>query len=166
MLFLLLILILLALFVLIYFLTSFTGGWFAPTPNRIIKEMLDLAEVGKKDVLIDLGSGDGKVLLLSAKRGASAIGIELNPFLYLWSLIRIKLIRPEPSISLKFGNFWTIDLSNANVVFSFLPFGSARLKKKLKDELKQGSWIICYGSSLPNWKPIKVTDSGIFLYRV
>src|SRR6266576_5053413 len=66
-------------------LTFFFGPLFMPTPMSTIKELIQIANISKKDVVIDLGSGDGRMLIHAARQGATAKGWEINPFLVLWT---------------------------------------------------------------------------------
>ncbi len=120
-----------------------TGGWYVPTPKAQVLRMLDLAEAGSNDLLVDLGSGDGRFVIEAAKRGIPALGIELNPFLFLWSQIQVRRLGLKKA-QFKLGNFWTEDLSKATVVIMFLPIFTKKLEEKLRRELKRGSKIVIY----------------------
>lgn len=152
-------------FLIFYITTFFTGGGFACTPIKVIEEMLDLAKLKKDDFLIDLGCGDGRILIKAAQKEVKSLGIELNPFFYFWSKLNIKSKGLENLSFVKWGNFWSVDLSKANIICIFLPLGFKKLSEKLSKELKQGSKVITFMSPIPDWKPITYTKSGIFLYE-
>jgi len=74
--------------------TDLKGAPYVATPHQTVRRMLELAEVGSQDVVYDLGSGDGRVLWIAAQEfGARAVGIEIDPFRYGWSMLFIHLKR-------------------------------------------------------------------------
>jgi hypothetical protein len=90
--------------------------WF-PTPNKVVKKMLSFAEVEPGDTLIDLGSGDGRIILMAAlKFGANVVGIEADPLRVWITRIRIKLKNLENRAEVIWGNFFKQDLSVASVI--------------------------------------------------
>lgn len=153
-------------FILGFVLTLFTGGNFAPTSQKKVAEMLNLVKIEKRGLLVDLGSGDGRIILFAGRRGAQALGFELNPFLYLWSMLRINNSGLKSRVKVQFKNFWAQDLSGASVVCIYLPICSKRLEEKLRMELGPGSCVVTNSTGFPGWKPDLVTPSGIFLYKV
>lgn len=116
------------------------------TQDREIRESLKLAKVTKKDVVYDLGCGDGRVIILAAKEfGARGVGIEIDPLRFLISAIMIRIIRVGDKATIKRKNFFDEDISKASVVFVYLvPKALQRLLPKLLKELKPGTKIISY----------------------
>lgn len=160
---LLIILFVIIIFVIFNTLGFFTGAPYAPTPKKIIHQALKLAKVNRGDVVYDLGAGDGRVLIEAANMGATAVGWELNPFLYLLIYCRIQKLNTKAEIHL--ADFWSQDLSNATVVFAFiLPQYMGRLEKKLFKKVKPGTKVITYLASLPYKQPTK-RYSGLNLYQ-
>lgn len=143
------------------------GAPFVTTPSSIIKEMIKFAKINSEDTVIDLGSGDGRVLFECAKICKKAIGYEINPFLVAWAKIII-LTNSKPSkAGVKWQNYNNANLSQANVVFlysirGFLP----KLENKLKKELQPNTKIVSYKFPLFNFKLIKKTKTNIYLYAV
>lgn len=123
--------------------------------------MLDLKE---GDVFVDLGSGDGSVLIEAASRGLTCYGYELNPFVWLVSKVRTRKFGGQVKIYCK--NFWNVPLpQNTKGVFVFLlDKYMERLDKKLTAELKKGSSLISYTFQIPGKKP-RETNGALFLYR-
>lgn len=159
------VLFLIFIFVIFYIITFLTGGWYAPLSSKIIDQMLKLAKVTNKDYLIDLGSGDGRVLITASKLRIPSLGFEINPFLYYLSKLRFHLIKTSPKPKVQFSNFWYQDLSEATVITIFLaPLSQKALENKLLKELKSGTRVITYGLWFPNWKVTRQTTNGIFLY--
>lgn len=114
--------------------------------NHEIREGLKLAKVTKKDAVYDLGSGDGRVLIVAAREfGAKGVGIEIDPLRFLIAKIRIKLAGLSNFIEIKRGNLFEENLSNATVIFVYLvPKTLNRLLPKLKKELKKETRIVSY----------------------
>ncbi|MBI3889809.1 hypothetical protein HY312_04550 [Candidatus Saccharibacteria bacterium] len=161
--------ILLTIFVCIVFVLGFVvfrGAPYVPSMKKYAAQSLDeLYHVTKKDVLIDVGSGDGVILRLAAERGARAIGYELNPILVLMSKL---LSRGNPLVETKLADFWLTALpAETTVVYAF---SVGRDMKKLANKMQQTAtraqhpiWLITYGHSIPKLKPNKSTNSH-YLY--
>ncbi len=148
-------------------LAALTGAPFVPSPHKALKDVLKLAQIKKGDIVYDLGSGDGRILIEAAKKGACAYGWEINPFLCLIAKIRIHLAGLSKNAKAYWGNFWTKDLSKADVIFFFLITHWARtLEKKILREAKKGARIIAYVFPLPNLKPKKKTATGVYFYQI
>lgn len=146
---------------------------FVPTFQRDVRRMLKLARVEPKDYIYDLGSGDGRFLIISATEfGARSRGFEVSwlPFLISW--VRIKLRRVSHLVSVECKNFYRQDLSGASVVTCFLtPRAMKKLEAKFANELRSGTRVISYAFKLPSWKPVAVdkptpTSTPVFLYLV
>ena len=121
------------------------GAPFLPTLKAQRKEALDLLDLKPGQTLVDLGSGDGIMLVLAAKRGLKAEGYEINPFLFLYSWLRTRRYGRQVKIHLK--SFWRADLSQADGVFVFLiTHYMKRLDRLLSN--RQGS------------KPLKVVSNS------
>lgn len=130
---------------------------FLPTPRQTTQKML--AEVGlkPKQILYDLGCGDGRFIrLASRKYQAKAIGIELNPLIYLYAKIKSIGYAQEQIFCRDFMEF---DLSDANVIVCYLlPKTMHKLEKKLNLELQKGAKIVSHGFRFKNWEPIKIFE--------
>lgn len=145
---------------------------YVPLRSRDIIRLLNLADVRSGETLIDLGCGDGRIILTAAKvYNLKAKGFEIAFLPWLISLIR-KLTRgagKDIKVSLK--NFWQADLSKADIVVCFLtPPVMGKLEAKLKLELKPGARFVTYAFPLPNLVPTAVskplsTDINIYLYK-
>jgi SAM-dependent methyltransferase len=137
-----------------------TGAPFVLTNNASADAMIRLAEIHKGDSIYDLGSGNGKLLLLASQKGARAIGYEINPILVLLSKIR--------GTSTYWKNFWHADIHDADVIFIYLiPWKMERLAEKLKRELKPGTTIVSNSFVFPNWKILRQdTQNRVYVYRV
>ena len=140
------------------------------TPKKKIRRALNLASLKPGEHFYDLGSGDGRSLIMAAKEfQAKAIGFELWHFLYLWSKISIFLHHCSPRAKVYWKNFYEADISKADVVFCFLtPRAYLHLEEKFTRELKEGTRIVVYSSPLKFWEPQQVISfpdkSKLFLY--
>lgn len=149
-----------------FLLIVFRGAPFVPTRSRDIADLFSLHRFKKGDVLVDLGSGDGRVLMEAARRGIVSVGYELNPFLALYSRIRL---RDVPLATVKLEDFWTTKLPKETaVVFVFLarPF-MAKLDNKLSREasrLGHDILLISYGVRILGKTP-ETQRGGFLTYR-
>lgn len=141
---------------LIFFLilSFFTGAPYIVMGNKEAERMIELAKIEKGEKIYDLGSGDGRLVIAAAKKGAQAIGFEINPFLVLISRLRILFSGVQKNAQIKWRNFWGQDVSDANVVLLYLiTQHMERMEKKLQKELKPSSRVISYIFKFPHWQP-------------
>jgi SAM-dependent methyltransferase len=145
--------------------------YFAATPQPIVEAMLRLASVGPADVVYDLGSGDGRFVVIAAQQfGARGVGIEIQPQL----VARSREIAREGGVAdrVRFveGDFFEADLSDATVVTMWLTDSiGAELAPKLRRELKPGSRIVSHQFHLGDWTPdrtVVVDGENVFLWVV
>jgi len=137
------------------------GSNYLPTPALEIKKILPFIHSG--DQVIDLGSGYGEVMEAMATRHPSGVtGVELDPIRYL--LTRFRLRQGNfPSYTYLFKDFWYVDLSKADVVFTFfIPHHMAKLYAKAKHEMKKGSWFISFRHQVPHVIPTKTQGEMLF----
>jgi len=136
--------------------------------------MLKLAEVKPGELVYDLGSGDGQIVIMAAKEfGARAIGVEIRRDLVEESLRKIKEYGLEDRVTIIHGDFFKVDISDADVVTLYLLTSvNERLRPKLEKELKPGTRVVSHDFEIPGWKPIKVVEINeewrshkIYLYR-
>ncbi len=148
---------------------------FVPSPEVVVRRMLQLADVRENEVVYDLGCGDGRVLIIAAKEfGARAIGIEIRRDLYEQCLKRIRDLGLEGRVTVLHGNFFEFDLSDADVVTLYLLTSvNEKLRPKLERELRPGTRVVSHDFEVPGWKPIVVEDlyeewrsHKLFLYKI
>jgi SAM-dependent methyltransferase len=124
-----------------------------PTPQALVDTMLDMAKVTPEDLVMDLGSGDGTIVITAAKRGARAIGIEYNPDLVLLSRNVAAAQGVGERATFMQADLFTVDLSNATVVTMFL-LQSINLKlRPTLLELKPGTRIVSNSFDMGEWTP-------------
>ncbi len=143
-------------------LGAFLGAPFLPARKQDIEAALDLAEVKAGDTVIDLGAGDRRLLVAAGKRAAQGIGYEINPLVWIWSLAIAWPHRKQ--VQLHLGNFWTAQLPEADVIYTFLIHRyTKRLDRKLASELQHPTKVVSYVFELPR-KAVKQTPNT-WLYR-
>jgi precorrin-6B methylase 2 len=130
------------------------AGW-EPTVGRKVRRMLELSGTGPSDVVYDLGSGDGRVIIEAARSyNARAVGVEADPLRVVYSRMAVSLHRLKGKVTVVWGNFFHIDLSEATVVTLFLTQGTnQRLKSKLLSELRPGTRVVSYVWTFEGWTP-------------
>ena len=124
-----------------------------PTPQELVDTMLSIAKVTPKDVLIDLGSGDGRTVISAAKIGAQATGVEFNPDMVALSRRNAEQAGVGSRAQFIEGGLFQADLSKATVITMFLlPEINLRLRPKLLD-LKPGTRIVSNTFTMGEWEP-------------
>jgi precorrin-6B methylase 2 len=133
---------------------------FDPTPQPVVERMLALAEIKKGDVVYDLGSGDGRVLITAAKKfGVKVVGFEIDPGLVKLARENARKAGVERLVEIRQQDFMTADLSSASIVTLYLSAdGNLALKFKLMNELKSGARVVSYTFDMGDWTP-KITES-------
>jgi ubiquinone/menaquinone biosynthesis C-methylase UbiE len=148
---------------------------YIPTPQEAVDRMLEAAHVKPGDVVYDLGSGDGRIVITAAQKfGARGVGVEIRPDLCRKARERIKSLGLEDRVSMVEGSALRVDLSPANVVTMYLLTSSnERLKPNLEKYLKPGSRVVCYEFPIRGWKPVEAivlqtgkTEHLIYLYEM
>lgn len=138
------------------------------TDKKTARAMCRLAKVSRKDIVYDLGCGDGTVLKIAAEEfGAKGIGIEIDPVRYLFSKIRFKINGLDKKVKIIKNNFYNVDISSASAIFVYLvPKALEKLRPKLLKELKSGTLLASfkYKSSLPLVAYDKEND--IYLHKI
>jgi SAM-dependent methyltransferase len=149
---------------------------YVPTPQEVVDRMLELAEVGKGDLVYDLGSGDGRIVMTAARKyGAKAVGFEIDPSLVKISRDNIRAAGLEHLVEVREEDIRNVDLSLATVVALYLyPGANLRLREAITRQLKPGSRVVSHQFAMGSWKPDRteqMTDSTglartIYLWRI
>jgi predicted RNA methylase len=149
---------------------------FVPTPMEVAERMLQLAEVTKDDVVYDLGSGDGRIVILAARRyGTRAVGIEIDPALVALSQRNAKRAGVDALVSFRRQDALTVDLSAATVVTLYLSVESnRRLRPALQAQLRPGARVVSHAHDMGDWSPdrvVRVTsqlgeEHVLYLWRI
>lgn len=139
------------------------GPPYVPTLARQKVAALDLLDLKPGQTLLEIGSGDGRVMRAAAKRGLMVVGIELNPVLVVVS--RVVTWRYRKQVRVIWGNVWQVTWPPADGVFTFfLPRFMARLDHRLQDWQRRPFYLASFAFRIPGKKPV-ATRRGIFLYK-
>ena len=145
------------------------GAQWIPTPRKVVREMLGFAGVGPGDTVIDLGSGDGRIVLMAASEfGADAVGIEADPLRVLMSRALIRSRGLGDRVEVAWGNFFKAGLGAASVVTVYQSTAiNRKLREKLQEELGPGARVVTYSFLVEGWEPAKVDEkTGLYLYEM
>lgn len=153
--------------VLLFGFVVLRGAPYVPTQRKVLERAFDeLYPLDEKDVLVDIGCGDGVVLRAAARRGARAIGYELNPLLVLIA----KLVSRSPLIQIQLADFWRVELPRETTVI--YTFGESRdiakMYKKAEEtalQYKKELAFISFGFAVPGEKAV-AHDGSCYLYRI
>ena len=151
------------LLVMFFGLVVFFGAPYLPTLSRTKEIALDLLDMKQGQTLLELGSGDGKVMLAAAERGLKVVGYELNPILVVISLYRTRAYRQQ--VKVIWGNFFTKKWPPYDAIFVFLTDRyMPKLDKKIRENKPKTLFVASNSFKIPGKKPIK-ESRGVYLYR-
>jgi cyclopropane fatty-acyl-phospholipid synthase-like methyltransferase len=145
---------------------------YVPTPLPVVEAMLDLAQVTINDVVYDLGSGDGRIVITAAKKyGARGVGIEIDPSLVKKARENAAAAGVSDRVRFVTTDLFTADLRPATVVSLYLLQSlNERLRPKLVRELKPGARVVSHVFNMgPEWPPeqtVTVDRSRVFLWSI
>ncbi|MEN7982440.1 MAG: methyltransferase domain-containing protein [Nanoarchaeota archaeon] len=146
-----------------YIVPLFFGAPYEGTGKKKIEDIIELANVKKEDKIVDLGSGDGRIVIAFGKLGIEAHGFEINPLLVLVSKYKIKKMKLN-NVFIHWKSFWKENLEKYDVI---ILFQYKTLMKKIEDKLKKElkfSRIISYHWKFPNFT-ISKKIGDIYLYK-
>src|SRR5690554_6950213 len=127
---------------------------YVPTSEAVVAKMLDMAEVGPGDYVIDLGSGDGRIVIAAAKRGAFGHGIDIDPVRIKEASENAKKAEVENRVLFVQDNIFSTDFSRASVVTMYLLNSvNLQLRSQLLGRLKPGTRIVSHNFDMGDWKP-------------
>lgn len=144
---------------------------YVSTPEADVQQMLDMAEVGPGDYLIDLGSGDGRIVIAAARRGARAHGVDLDPALVELAQQRARRAEVADLATFSQGDAFEVEISTATVVTLYLlPEVNIALKPRLLRELRPGARVISSNFDMGRWMPDRHEESqssgGIYFWII
>lgn len=157
-----------ALFFFFLVLSFYTGAPYVPSKTLAAKQMMKFAHLSKGTRVIDLGSGDGKLLFEAASLGATAVGYEINPFLVAFTNTKSFFSPYRTRVHAVWKNFWHADISSADVILLYLiPWKMDQLENKLLKETKPGTKIISNSFVFPHIPCIvKDVENHVFVFTV
>lgn len=140
---------------LLLFVPLIFGAPFEPSEDKRIKSIIKLANPKKTDLMVDLGSGDGRIVFAFADMGIESHGYEINPWLVLYSKIMAKKLSLK-NAHFHWTSFWDKDLSQFTIITLFqINYIMNRLEKKLNKEAEKGTRIISNKWEFPGLKIVK-----------
>lgn len=133
---------------------------YVPTPNEVVAEMLRLANVKKGDVLYDLGSGDGRIVITAAQKfGTRGVGIDINPERVQEANENAQKAGVTDLVEFRQQDLFQTDISDATVVTLYLlPDINVKLRPQLFEQLKPGTRIVSHDFDMGEWKPERVVQ--------
>ena len=151
------------------YLATLWGAPWAPTSMVKVDQMLRLACVQPGEEVVDLGAGDGRIVIRAASQfGARAIGVEIDPIRWLIANALIRLRGVADTARVVYGNMFEQDLMGADVVVLYLLQGTnQRLQSHLANQLRPGARIVSHTFSFDGWTPTVIDeDKRLFVYEV
>jgi SAM-dependent methyltransferase len=143
---------------------------FVPTPEKVVDAMLKLADVKPGDMVYDLGSGDGRIVIAAARLGAQGVGIELDPALVAEATRKAQKAGLADRARFIEGDIFKTDVTPATVVTLYLLSSiNERLQPKLLRELRPGSRIVSHRFGMRDWAPdqtVHVAGKDVLMWRV
>jgi hypothetical protein len=149
---------------------------YVPTPQEVVERMLELAEVKKGDVVYDLGSGDGRIVVTAAKKyGVKAVGFEIDPQRIKESHENIKKAGVAHLVEIRQQDIRTVDLSPATVLTMYLlPEVNLMIRPNIWKMMRPGSRVVSHDFDMGDWSPVKTEnvkdssnwDHALYLWRV
>jgi tRNA G37 N-methylase Trm5 len=149
---------------------------YVPTPQDVVDRMLELAGVKKGDVVYDLGSGDGRIVITAAKKyGVKAIGFEIDPERIKESHENIRKAGVGHLVEIRQQDILTVDLSGATVLTMYLlPDVNLKVRPAIQSQMKAGSRVVSHDFDMGDWKAERMErikdasgwDHTIYLWRV
>jgi SAM-dependent methyltransferase len=144
---------------------------YEPTPMPVVRALLELADVGPQDLVLDLGSGDGRIPIAAARDfGARGVGIEIDPALVAEAQAKAREAGVEGKTEFRLGDMYAADVRAATVVTLFLhPGPNLKLREKLRSNLPAGARVVSYVWDMGSWPPAevrRVNEHRIFLWRI
>jgi cyclopropane fatty-acyl-phospholipid synthase-like methyltransferase len=137
---------------------------FVPSSDARLETMVEFAAIKPGEKTLDVGSGDGKVVIALAKLGAMADGIEIDPKRYHISLHNIESESLSDQAHIYHQNFWDGDFSPYDLITVYGITGiMTRLGEKIKTQCKRKCRIVSNAFTIPHWQPIKKAN-GVYLY--
>ncbi|KGL81730.1 Protein FAM173B, partial [Tinamus guttatus] len=134
---------------------------FVPATSAQIENVLEMLR-GRRGPLVDIGSGDGRIVIAAAKRGFKAVGYELNPWLVWYSRYRAWRDGVHQNAKFYISDLWKVSFSHyTNVVIFGVPQMMPQLEKKLEEELQHNARVIACRFPFPCWIPDHTTGEGI-----
>ncbi len=152
--------------------SSLKGSFYVPTSHKVLDKIFSNVSLNKNDRFLDLGSGDGRIVLFVAKKyNIKSIGIEINPLLVFISKLKTKIFKMSKLCFFYRQNLLNDPFPEANIIYLFLmPKLIEKIDDKLREKIKNGSLIISYGFKIPSLKDylkkiVKLKPFYVYYYK-
>lgn len=143
---------------------------YVPTPPEVVEGMLDMAGLQSGERLIDLGSGDGRIPIAAARRGAQALGVEINPTLVARARSQAELVGQQDRARFVRDDLFAVSLRDADVVTLYLlPAINERLRPKLLTEMRAGARIVSHAFDMGEWiadEHRRIAEKNVYRWTV
>ncbi len=143
---------------------------FVPTPEELVEAMLDLAEVGPADYLIDLGCGDGRIAVAAGLRRARALGVDLDDRRLQQAAVKARMAQVQGRVRFRRQDLFATPIHEASVIALYLlPAINLRLRPRLLTELAPGARVVSHAFDMGEWEPDareELDGRRIFLWHV
>lgn len=134
---------------------------YVTSSEAVITRMLEMAEVGPGDVVYDLGSGDGRIVIAAARYGAQGVGIEIDPYRVYQARLNAEQAGVADRVTFREQDLFKADFSDATVVSLYLlPGVNQKLRPMLFDQLEPGTRVVSHNFGLGNWPPDSTEQVG------
>ncbi|OGA02850.1 MAG: hypothetical protein A3I00_09975 [Betaproteobacteria bacterium RIFCSPLOWO2_02_FULL_64_12] len=144
---------------------------YVPTPQAVVQKMLQMARVTSRDLVYDLGCGDGRILIEAAKRyGARGVGIDIDPERIAEARANARAAGVTQLVQFRLADLFESDFSRATVVTLYLlPSLNLKLRPKLWKELKPGTRVVSHDFDMGDWKPeqtVQVDNRTVYFWTI
>ncbi len=133
---------------------------FVPSPTLVVEYMLKMADLKAGEVLFDMGSGDGRTVIMAAKTfGARGVGIEMREDLAKKAMSSIHEHGLDDRVTIMNDDMFNVNLTSADVVYLYLTTSAnEKIKPKLESDLKRGARVVSHDYEIIGWRPTKVEN--------
>ena len=143
---------------------------YVPTPQAVVDRMIQLGNVDAKDVVYDLGCGDGRLVITAAQKGARGMGVDLNPVRIAEANANAKKAGVTDRVQFKVANLFETDVSPASVVTLYLlPDVNLKIRPMLWKQLKVGTRVVSHAFDMGDWEPeqtVRVDGKTIYAWTI
>jgi len=131
-----------------------------PTPETVVEKMLNLGELKRGEKMFDLGSGDGRIVIMAARKfHADATGVEFDDLLYKQSMDTIRTLGLAAAARIIHGDLLKQDYSSADLLTVYLlPMSNDKVTPLLEKQLKKGARVVAHDFEFSAWTPVKTVD--------
>ncbi len=143
------------------------GAPYVPTRPEVMERMLRLAHIQPNDVVVDLGSGDGRLVVAAMTLGARrGVGYEIHPGLVRLSNWNLRRAGFADTAEVLNRSMWNADLGGVTLVFLYqIPYAMKRMKNLLESQLAPGSRVVSHAFKIPGWEPEEI-DGNVLMYKI